>query len=75
MSTSIKLSDAEMDAIMRAARPIAPDRRDAFLQEVASSLVGCSDIGPGIVHRVLAQVQRVHLDPPETAYNQPRPRR
>jgi hypothetical protein len=49
---------------MAAARPIAVERRDAFLQQVARSLRG-REIGPGLVHRVVAQVQREFFDPPD----------
>ena len=63
----LRLSDNELDAIMAAARPIAPDRRDAFVQEVANSLARCGELGPGVVHRVVAQAQRQHFDPPDLA--------
>jgi hypothetical protein len=59
----IKLTDDELDAVMSAARPLAVERRDAFLQQVAAELRG-REIGPGLVHRVVAQVQREHFDPP-----------
>ena len=45
----IRLSDAELSAIMVAERPIAPERRDAFLQQIASTLSSCAEIGPGAV--------------------------
>ena len=61
----IRLSDAELDAVMAAARPIAVGRRDAFLQEIAIMLHGCVEIGPGAVHRICAEVQRRHFDPPD----------
>jgi len=62
----IRLSDDELDAIFAAARPLAVERRDAFLQQVASALQGCGEIGPGVVYRVAAQVQREFFDPPAT---------
>ena len=46
----LRLSDDELDAVMLAARPLRPHDRDAFLQEVANALAGCSEIGPP--HRV-----------------------
>jgi len=61
---TISLSDDEFAAVMAAAQPIAPDRRDAFLQQVAHALEGCRDIGPGVVHRVVAEAQRAHFDAP-----------
>jgi hypothetical protein len=59
----IRLTDDELDAVMSAAQPIAIERRDAFLQAVAAELRG-REVGPGLVHRVVAQVQREFFDPP-----------
>ena len=53
--------------------PIALDRRDAFLEQVAGLLRGCTGpIGPGTVHRAIEQAQRLYFDPP---HNQPGPSR
>ena len=67
----IKLSDDELSAVLAAARPIAVDRRDLFLQQVASELVRCDVVGPGVVHRVCAAVQRQHFDPPDLGRGMP----
>jgi hypothetical protein len=64
----IRLSDSELDAVMAAARPLAVDRRDAFLQAVAGALQGCGEIGPGVVHRVCAEIQRAFFDPPDLSH-------
>jgi hypothetical protein len=40
----IRLSDSELDAVMAAARPLAVERRDAFLQAVAGALQGCREL-------------------------------
>jgi hypothetical protein len=61
----IRLTDDELDALMAAARPLAVERRDAFLQEVASWLKRCGELGPGVVYRVCAEVQRQFFDPPD----------
>jgi hypothetical protein len=61
----IKLTDSELDAVLAAARPIAVDRRDAFLQEVANQLANCAEIGPGTVHRAIAATQRRFYDVPD----------
>ena len=45
---------------------LAVDQRDAFLQEVADALRGCAEIGPGTVHRAIAEAQRRHWDPPDS---------
>jgi hypothetical protein len=68
----IRLTDSELDAVMAAARPIAVGRRDAFLQRVASALQGYGEIGPGVVYRVAAQVQRAFFDPPDIDGRMPR---
>jgi hypothetical protein len=61
----LKLSDSELDAIMSAARPLAVERRDAFLQQVASTLQRCGELGPGVVYRVVSEAQRAFFDPPD----------
>jgi hypothetical protein len=61
----IKLSDAELDAVMSAARPLDVAMRDQFLQEVAQSLAACPVIGPGSVYRAAAQVQAKFWSPPD----------
>jgi hypothetical protein len=67
----IRLSDSELDAVMAAARPLAVERRDAFLQAVAGALQGCRELGPGVVHRVCAETQRAFFDPPQLAAGAP----
>lgn len=62
----IRLSDSELDAVMAAARPLPVARRDAFLQAVAAELQG-RQIGPDLVHRICAEVQREYFDPPDLA--------
>ncbi len=57
------LSDSELAAVMEAARPIPPRDRDAFLQDVAAELSRYPELGPGIVGRVVAKIQRQHLAP------------
>jgi hypothetical protein len=60
----LALSDDQLTAIMQAAAPLPFNRRAAFLEEIAAQLRG-REIGDGLVHRVIAQVQRAHFDPPE----------
>jgi hypothetical protein len=58
----LRLTDAELDAVMHAARPLDVRVRDAFLQEVANALRCCNgEVGPGTVHRAIADVQRKYL--------------
>jgi len=65
MSKSVRLNDAELSHIFEAARPIPVDSRDAFLEQVATLLRGCSDAGPGDVHRAIEQAQRQFFIPPQ----------
>jgi hypothetical protein len=67
----LKLSDSELDAVMSAAQPLAAERRDAFLQQVAGALQRCGEIGPGVVHRICAEAQRQHFDPPDLSPDEP----
>jgi hypothetical protein len=62
----LRLSDAELDAVMAAAQPLEPSARNAFLQDVSSALANHTVLGPGIVHRICSEIQRRHFDAPET---------
>jgi hypothetical protein len=67
----LRLTDDQLSAIFAAARPLPVERRDAFLQEVASLLRGAAEVGPGTVHRAIAQAQRAYFDPPQLAAGAP----
>src|SRR5262245_29220476 len=56
----LSLSDDELTAIMTACQPLAPDRRVAFLEDVARALATYPVIGPGHVHRAIVTAQRAH---------------
>jgi hypothetical protein len=60
----ISLSDDELRSVMQAAAPIDPRDRGAFLRDVASELAKYSELGPGVVGRVVANLQRKYFDPP-----------
>jgi hypothetical protein len=70
----IGLSDEQLDAVLRAARPLRVEDRDAFLQDVAAALQGRSEIGDGDIHRAVQAAQRKFWDPPLLDH-QPRVRR
>jgi hypothetical protein len=55
---------------MAAARPLPVECRDAFLQAVAAELDG-RELGPGLVHRVVSEVQRRFWMPPALAAGAP----
>jgi hypothetical protein len=59
----IALSDVELKAVLAAARPLARYQRDAFLQMVADELARSGQVGPGVVYRICAVVQRRFLAP------------
>jgi hypothetical protein len=65
--TPIALTDEQMDSVLRAAAPLLPQDRSAFLEEVARELAALPELGDGALHRVIMQVQRCHFDPPATA--------
>ena len=52
------LSDAEYAAVQAAAAPIHPQQRDAFLKALAKELERHPVIGPGLVHRCAAELQK-----------------
>jgi hypothetical protein len=61
----IRLSDAELDAVMAACRPLQPCDRDLFLKDLAVALAALPMLGPGVVFRTIAEVQRRHFDAPD----------
>jgi hypothetical protein len=61
----VGLSDSELAAVMDAARPLAPKDRSEFLRAVASELAKHELLGPGVVGRVVSQMQRKYFDPPQ----------
>ena len=63
MPAPLAFSDEQIDAILRAATPLAPGDRTAFLEEVAAKLNG-QPLGDGIVFRTIRETQLRYLDPP-----------
>lgn len=60
----LALTDSQLDAVYRAAGPIPPDVRGAFLEEVAQRLAG-HEIGDGAVYRAVMEAQRKFWSPPD----------
>jgi len=54
----LRLPDHEFDRLMQAASPIAPPERDAFLRGIAVELGQHEVIGPGLLHRIISEVQQ-----------------
>jgi hypothetical protein len=57
----LALSDADFAAVQAAAAPVHPLHRSAFLQALAKELEGHSVIGPGVVHRCAAALQKTFV--------------
>ena len=54
----LSLNDDEYNAVQAAAAPIHPLQRDAFLKALAVELERHPVVGPGLVHRVSAELQK-----------------
>ena len=71
----ISLTDDQLSAILRGAKPLPPADRDQYLRRVAELLRYC-EIGDGVVSRAAARAQREIFKPPVMIHSQPpRPRR
>jgi len=66
----LRLSDDELDIVMAACRPLAPNRRDSFMTEVANALAGYQELGPGLVSRVCRETQKRHFDAPDLGHGE-----
>jgi hypothetical protein len=64
----LRLSAADQAVISRAALPLAPRDRPAFLRDVSGALQG-REVGPGLLHRTVSEIQRRYFDPPLEADN------
>jgi hypothetical protein len=61
----IALTDAELDAIINAAKPLRPKDRDPFLRALAVELEKHrGEFGPGLINRMIRTTQRQFFDPP-----------
>lgn len=58
MPTPLALNDDEYSALQAAAQPIHPLQRGAFLRALATELEKHPVVGPGVVHRCAADLQR-----------------
>jgi hypothetical protein len=52
----LRLSDAQLDALMMLAKPLQPSCRDAFLKILAHVLRHRHDVGDGELHRIASEV-------------------
>jgi hypothetical protein len=54
----LRLPDHDFDQLMQAAKPLAAPDRDAFFKDVAAELGRHEVVGPGLLHRIISDVQR-----------------
>jgi hypothetical protein len=66
-SLPLRLSDTQLDEIMRLCQPLALSCRDALLRILAHELRGRHDVGDGELHRIARTIIRDNglFDPPE----------
>jgi hypothetical protein len=67
MSTPLRLTEAQLDQVFRAARPLHIRDRDAFLRMIAHRLSGLPEPGDGDVFRAVAAAQKQFYDAPLVA--------
>jgi hypothetical protein len=63
----LRLTDHDFDRLMQAAKPIQVSDRDAFLKDVAAELGQHEVVGPGLLHRVISEVQPGYIATKEPA--------
>jgi hypothetical protein len=71
---ALRLSDTQLDEIMRLCRPLALPCRDALLRILAHELRGRRDVGDGELHRIARTIIRDNrlFDPPDLDGRMPR---
>ena len=57
----LTLTDHDFDRLIQAAKPIPVPERHAFLKDVAAELGQHEVVGPGLLHRVISEVQRRYI--------------
>jgi hypothetical protein len=60
----LSLTDDQLSAVMAGASPLPPDRRAAFLADVAAALRD-QTLGDGAVHRAIRGAAAKHFDAPD----------
>jgi len=63
MSAPIRLTDRQLDVVIAAAEPLPVADREIFLRDIAAALRGHPEIGNGVLHRAIAEVQRRYWRP------------
>lgn len=63
-SPPLKLSEDQMMTLLAASNPLPADVRAAFLEHCAQEIAALPEVGDGVLHRVVARVQKLYFDPP-----------
>jgi hypothetical protein len=73
-SLALRLSDRQLDELMRLCQPLALPCRDAMLRILAYELRGRRDVGDGELHRIARTIIRDNglFDPPDLDGRMPR---
>jgi hypothetical protein len=54
----LRLPAHEFDRVMEATKPVPEPDRDALLKDIAAELGQHEVVGPGLLHRIISEVQR-----------------
>lgn len=57
----LRLPEHDFARLMEAAKPLAVPNRDGFLRDVAAELGQHEVVGPGLLHRIISEVQRRYV--------------
>jgi hypothetical protein len=60
----LALTDDELTAVMNLAAVVPIQHRDEFLKSLAEALATCPEVGPGVVFREAAKLQRGFINAP-----------
>jgi hypothetical protein len=63
-SQPLNFTDSQLDMVFRAAQPLAPRDRVAFLEDLANVLREAPHLGDGELYRTIREIQRKHWDAP-----------
>jgi hypothetical protein len=63
----LRLPAHDFDRLMQAAKPAPVPDRDAFLKDVAAEVGQHEVVGPGLLHRIISEMQRRYIAPRERA--------
>ena len=63
----LRLTEHDFERLMQAAKPLPVSDRDAFLRDVAAELGRHEVLGPGLLHRIMSEVQRQYIAPRKRA--------